>query len=106
MNRVKLILAAAGVSLAMIFTNGCATKGKIAASAMEVAEKRAPFDMECDEVTSQVLGDVNVYHEQLAEVNVGVIGCNKKASYVVRCTPGGWAGEKVDCTPNLNSIKE
>jgi hypothetical protein len=104
--QAKSFFAVAGFSLAMIFTNGCASKGKIAASAMESAEKRAPFDMECDEVTSQVLGDVNVYNEQLAEVNVGVTGCDKKASYVVRCTPGGFAGEKVDCTPNLNSLKE
>jgi hypothetical protein len=93
-------------STSAIFISSCATKGKIAASAMEAVEKRAPFDMECEEVSTQLLGDVNVYNENLAEMNIGVTGCGKKASYVTRCTPGGWIGEKVDCTPHLNTLKE
>ena len=94
------------VSLTAIFMSSCATKGKVAATAMETVEKRAAFDMDCDEVNTQLLGDVSIYNENLAEVNIGATGCGKKASYVTICTPGGIMGYTIDCTARLNSLKE
>jgi hypothetical protein len=95
------------VGISAIFMSGCAGgKGKVAASAMEAVEKRALFDMDCEEVSTQPLGDVSVYNNQFAEVSIGATGCGKKASYITRCTPGGWIGEKLDCTPHLNSLTE
>jgi len=95
------ILAA---SIIAIFISGCAAPSE--GFALEAAEKRAPFDMECDEVNSQLLGDVVPIRDGLTQMDIGVTGCGKKASYKTTCQRGGFAGEKWHCSPTLNSINK
>ncbi|MDR2727585.1 MAG: hypothetical protein LBB56_00510 [Chitinispirillales bacterium] len=99
---IRKVLIFAVVVIAM-FMNSCATTGQIATKAIKVTEGRAPFDMGCDEVSGQLLGDVTYPVPNMAEMNIGVTGCGgKKASYMTRCSPGNWGS--IVCTPHLNSI--
>ncbi|MDR0518356.1 MAG: hypothetical protein LBH25_15090 [Fibromonadaceae bacterium] len=98
------------VSITALFMNSCASAPsspeRISGFAMESVEKRAPFDMECNEVSTQLLGDVTYPKQGMSEMNIGVIGCGKKASYLTICTQNGIGGFQWDCTPHLNSLKE
>ncbi|MDR3012678.1 MAG: hypothetical protein LBU70_05635 [Chitinispirillales bacterium] len=90
--------------MAIILTmlmGGCVAN-KMMVRAIEVTEGRAPFDMECDDVTSQLLGDATYPGTDILEVNIGVTGCGRRASYFTRCTLGNLGA--IVCTPHLNSI--
>jgi ABC-type transport system involved in cytochrome bd biosynthesis fused ATPase/permease subunit len=97
------------VSVIAIFISSCAPpKEKITENAIEAVEKRASFDMECDEVSSQSLSGVNLYDNApgsvIAETIIGVTGCGKKSSYKTTCI--NIYQKKMDCVPVLNSIKD
>ena len=70
--------------------------------AVEVAQKRGAFDLNCPAATAQVLSNEMVqtnqtvgpmgwgnFPPQRAEYTVGVEGCGKRATYYVICAEGG-----------------
>lgn len=58
-------------------------------------ERRAEFDLECPKESLSIT--------KLDGRTMGVAGCDKKATYVENCTPGGWAVNT--CTWFLNTDK-
>jgi len=67
-------------------------------SALETALNRAKFEMNCQEATGTVLSREVVQPAmqgpavmgiQRAEYTIGVLGCNKRHTYVVVCPDGG-----------------
>lgn len=108
MKKTALILAGASLVLlagaTLIVSTGCASQSEILAKqqpmALQTAIKRGQFDLNCPEVTGEVLssdfiqpaaqgmgwrGSVGV--ERL-EYTVGVQGCGKKEVFVVMCQEG------------------
>jgi len=70
--------------------------------AIEVAQKRGAFDLNCPAATAQVLSNEMVqtnqtvgpmgwgnFPPQRAEYTIGVEGCGKRATYYVICAEGG-----------------
>jgi hypothetical protein len=98
------------VSIVAVFIFGCAmgaSKEKIIKTAIGSVEERAGFDMECEEINSKLLGDMKT-EMGVMEMNIGVSGCDRKATYYTKCLPtynsiGAPTGE-VACTPILNNI--
>jgi len=89
-----------------------ATDDKITAKAVEVSVERATFDIGCDNVVGKALGDIvqqKVYKDGVtkgyAELNIGIIGCDKRVSYLVACTFSDKA-TSISCSPRLNSVAE
>ena len=84
---------------AVIF--GCAsqeeTVNNMQPQAVQTAQQRGSFEMNCPSATAQVLSkemiqtrNVGVYAApERAEYTVGVEGCGKKMTYVVVCAQGG-----------------
>jgi hypothetical protein len=73
-------------------------------AAIRSVEARTAFDIDCEEVSSSLLGDINYIlpsNATLATMNIGVNGCNKKAVYFAECV---LKGSKSTCTPRLNTI--
>jgi hypothetical protein len=87
-----------------VFIFGCgASKAQILKKATETVMERAAFDMECEEISTKLFGDVTIQSELMAEMNIGASGCGKRATYITRCSPASMGGG-VACTPHLNSI--
>jgi hypothetical protein len=66
--------------------------------AVQVAQKRGAFDLNCPAATAQVLSNEMVQTPastrrymppERAEYTVGVSGCGKRATYMVVCAEGG-----------------
>lgn len=100
------------VSAIAVFMGGCAAPHYNMERAMETVRERASFDMGCDRVSSQLLGDVvrhdvsnpsldGEFHHSytIREMIIGVTGCGKRASYFVRCR-----GQQ--CTSRLDAVSE
>jgi hypothetical protein len=76
--------------------------GGMQPQAIETAQKRGSFDLNCPAATAQVLSNEMVqtnstvgpmgwgnFPPQRAEYTVGVEGCGKRATYYVICAVGG-----------------
>jgi len=97
MKYITLCMLMAAVSLA-----GCATDKQFLdskqAAAVQTAENRARFEMNCKEAAGTVLSRTIVQPAVMApryggidraEYTVGVAGCGKRETYVVACPDGG-----------------
>jgi hypothetical protein len=67
-------------------------------AAIDAAQKRAQFDLNCPAATGQVISKENVQEPMgvgrfqptpRAEYTIGVTGCEKRSTYVVVCAEGG-----------------
>ncbi len=67
-------------------------------NAVEVAQKRGAFELDCPAATAEVLSKemmqtaaptMRYAPPERAEYTVGVSGCGKRATYVVVCAEGG-----------------
>jgi hypothetical protein len=101
MKRILILIA----SVIMI---GCATTNPYDKMHLEAAiksvEARTAFDMDCEEVSSNLLGDITyITGTEIATMNIGVTGCNKKVIYYTECA---YNAPKSKCTPRLNTISE
>lgn len=56
-------------------------------AALSTAQRRAAFEMNCTQVTPQILSEKTVdgLRVQLAEYTIGVRGCGKQAVYLTYC---------------------
>jgi hypothetical protein len=92
------------VSIVAILIVGCAAfpnDKRHLEAAIRSVEKRTAFDMDCEEVSSNLLGDITRLGQQMTSMSIGVIGCNKKATYYTECVNNI---AKLTCTPTLNTI--
>jgi hypothetical protein len=67
-------------------------------AAVDAAQKRARFDLNCPTAAGQVISRENVQEPMgagrfspapRAEYTIGVTGCDKRSTYVVVCVEGG-----------------
>lgn len=99
MRPTKLAMLSA---LAMVVLAGCQSTEQFMASmrpkAIDAAEKRGRFELNCPAATAQMLNEQDVQPEiravrfqapDRAVYTVGVSGCNKRATYVVVCPDDG-----------------
>jgi uncharacterized protein YceK len=99
------------VSVVAVFLSGCGAiarnyameQARYVENAMEIARERASFDMGCDGVSGKLLGDVIPFEGYRAMV-IGVTGCDKKASYLIRCKHK--SGKNYLCTSSLDAFTE
>jgi hypothetical protein len=88
--------------LAALLLVGCQTTEQWMSSmrpkAIDAAEKRGRFELNCPAATGQVLNEQDVQPEvravrfqapDRAVFTIGVSGCNKRATYVVVCPDDG-----------------
>lgn len=99
MKRYLLIVLAAAGALA-----SCASQQKMVdemkPQAIETAQKKGSFEMNCPAATAQVLSDEMIQQRttygpyagmppERAEYTVGVAGCGQRSTYTVICAHGG-----------------
>jgi hypothetical protein len=84
-----MVLRNVAIALSLAIA-GCATTG----SKQEIVGNRAAFDLQCD------AGKLSV--TDLGNESYGVVGCGKRASYVVTCK----TFYAKDCTAIANSPQE
>jgi len=91
--RISQLLFAAPVLLA-----GCNSTPFIQQAepaALETAQRRGVFELNCPSATASILSQENVqpvsfyFGEERAEYTIGVSGCGKRATYVVICPDNG-----------------
>jgi hypothetical protein len=98
--RTGILLAAA--LAATLFGVACATQQQMLQDkqqmAIQAAESRARFEMNCADVTASVLSDEMTQPVlegpylggvERAEFTIGVAGCGRRDTYVVVCPEGG-----------------
>jgi len=103
---MKTTTIAALSGLAALLLAGCQSTEQWMAStrpkALDAAEKRGRFELNCPGATGQVLNEQDVQPEfqsvrfqapDRAVYTIGVSGCGKRATYVVVCPHDG----SVDC---------
>jgi hypothetical protein len=92
----------AAIALACIAASGCQSTQdwmkSMEPKALQAAEKRGRFELDCPAATAQVLNEQDVQPEiravrfqapDRAVFTIGVNGCNKRATYVVVCPDDG-----------------
>jgi hypothetical protein len=92
----------AAIALACIAASGCQSTQdwmkSMEPKAIEAAEKRGRFELNCPGAMAQVLNEQDVQPEiravrfqapDRAVFTIGVSGCNKRATYVVVCPDDG-----------------
>ena len=92
----------AAIGLACIAVSGCQSTQdwmkSMEPKAIEAAEKRGRFELNCPAAMAQVLNEQDVQPEiravrfqapDRAVFTIGVSGCNKRATYVVVCPNDG-----------------
>jgi len=99
MKRYLFTMLAAGAALA-----SCASQQKVVdemkPQAVETAQKKGSFEMNCPAATAQVLSDEMIQQRttygpyagmppERAEYTVGVEGCGQRSTYTVVCAHGG-----------------
>jgi len=97
--RKFLILSA--VAGAAILLGACESQqqqvDQMQPNAIDVAQKRGAFELQCPAATAQVLSkemlqqasNMRYAPPERAEYTVGVSGCGKQATYIVVCAVGG-----------------
>ena len=93
---------ACGVAFTALLGAGCATQAQFLQSkqqmAVETAEARGRFDLNCPSATPTLLSSEVVQPAlqgpmmqgiQRAEFTIGVAGCGERKTYVVICPEGG-----------------
>lgn len=93
----KLIFTFSALSAA--FLSGCASGPPFIdvaqPEAMEVASRRAKFELNCPNVSTQVISREDVqpisirFGVDRAEYTIGADGCGRRATYVVICPDNG-----------------
>jgi len=78
---------------------GCASGppfiDKMEPTALDMAKRRAAFELDCTSVTATMLSNETVqplsirWGYERAEYTIGVSGCNKRATYVLICPDNG-----------------
>lgn len=99
---MKTTTLAALSGLATLLLIGCQSTDQWMASmrpkAVDAAEKRGRFELNCPAATAQILNEQDVQPEiravrfqapDRAVYTIGVSGCNKRATYVVVCPDDG-----------------
>lgn len=79
-----------------MFPGDAAHEEAAKASTME----RVKFDLDCDDVSLQRLGDVTRLGQQMTSMTLGARGCGQKATYYVECV-SNWGD--ITCTPQMNT---
>jgi len=92
----------AAIALACIAVSGCQSTQdwmkSMEPKAIDAAEKRGRFELNCPAAVAQVLNEQDVQPEiravrfqapDRAVFTIGVSGCNKRATYVVVCPDDG-----------------
>jgi hypothetical protein len=89
------------VAITVLF-GGCQSQQQVVdemqTDAAQTARQRGKFELNCPTATAQVLSKQMIQSEivnprwappQRAEYTVGVVGCDKRATYMVVCAEGG-----------------
>ena len=99
------IRACLAVVVAAVAASGCQSNSQILAAsqpqALEVATKRAQFELNCPQATGSVLSSDMAQPPiegpllrgvERAEYTIGVRGCNQQKTYIVVCPQDGSGG--------------